>query len=82
VKVDVAVGLTLCVPVVLRLPPQPPEAIQLSASFELQVKAVDCPCSMLADDTDRFTTGTGTGAVTVTLTLSLTLPPAPLQVRV
>ncbi len=68
---------------VLRLPPQAPDAVQLLALLELQLKLADWPCSMLEDDTDRFTTGTGGGgAVTVTLTLSLALPPAPLQVRI
>ena len=69
---------------VLRVPLQPPDAVQLVASVELQLKVADCPSSMLEDETDRFTTGTGGGgaAFTVTLTLSLALPPAPLQVRV
>ena len=68
---------------VLRVPLQPPEAVQLLALVELQLKVTDCPWSMLEDDTDRFTTGTGGGGtVTVTLTLSLALPPAPSQVRV
>ena len=68
---------------VLRVPLQPPDAVQLLALLELQLKVADCPWSMLEDDTDRFTTGTGGGGtVTVTLTLSLALPPAPSQVRV
>ena len=68
---------------VLREPLQPPEAVQLVALFELQLKFADCPWLMLVGETDRFTTGTGGGgAFTVTLTLSLALPPAPLQVRV
>ena len=72
---------------VLRVPLQPPEAVQLVALVELQLKVADCPWSMLEDDTDRFTTGTGGGGggggwFTVTLTLSLELPPAPIQVRV
>lgn len=66
---------------VLRLPLQLPEATQLSASLEPQIKVADWPCSMLADDTDRLTTGTGGGTVTFTVTLSLALPPSPLQVR-
>ena len=68
---------------VLRVPLQPPEAVQLVASVELQLKVTDCPWSMLEDDTDRFTTGTaGGGLFTVTLTLSPALPPAPLQLRI
>jgi hypothetical protein len=69
--------------VALREPLQPPDAVQLLALVEVQLKVADCPWSMLEDETDRFTTGTGGGAAfTVTLTLSLTLPPAPLQLRV
>jgi hypothetical protein len=69
--------------VALREPLQPPDAVQLLALVELQLKVADCPWSMLEDETDRFTTGTGGGAAfTVTLTLSLTLPPAPLQLRI
>ena len=69
----------------LRAPLQPPEAVQLVALVEVQLKIADCPWSMLEDDTDRFTTGTAGGVggwFTVTLTLSLALPPAPIQVRV
>jgi hypothetical protein len=68
--------------VAVSVPFQPPDATQLSASVELQLKVADWPCSMLEEDTERFTTGTGGGGVfTVTLTLSLILPPAPVQVR-
>ncbi len=65
------------------MPLQPPEAVQLVALVEVQLRVADCPWSMLERDTDRFATGAGGGgAFTVTLTLSLALPPAPLQVRV
>ena len=68
---------------VLRVPLQPPEAVQLVAFVEVQLKVADCPWSMLEDETERFTTGTGGGgAFTVTLTTSPALPPAPLQPRI
>ena len=67
----------------LREPLQPPEAAQLVAFVEVQLRVADCPCSMLEDETDRFITGAGGGgAFTVTLTLSLALPPVPLQVSI
>ena len=67
------------------MPLQPPEAVQLVALVEVQLRVADCPWSMLERDTDRFATGAGGGGggcFTVTITLSLALPPAPLQVRV
>ena len=42
----------------LRLPLQPPDATQLSAWLELQLKVVDCPRLMPAEDTDRVAIGT------------------------
>jgi hypothetical protein len=81
----VAAGLMLCDPEVPRVPLQPPEATQLSAYVEFQLKVADWPFSMLARDIDRFTTGNGAvgaSAVMLTVTLSLELPSSVLQVRV
>ena len=76
----VAVGQTTSEPLVARLPLQPPEAIQLVASVELQLKVADCSWSITNGDADRFTAGTGAVTpFTVTVTLSLAVPPSPVQ---
>ena len=46
-------------PAVPRLPLQLPDAVQLAALVEFQLRVVDCPCSMLDEDSVRFTTGAG-----------------------
>ena len=67
----------------LRAPFQLPDAVQLLALLEVQLKVADCPSFILEGDTDRLTIGAGDDEVfTVTVALSLALPPEPLQVSV
>ena len=76
----VAVGLTPSEPLMSRAPLQPPEAVQLVASLELQFKVADWPKSIVDGEANRLTTGTGAGcAFTVTVTLALVLPPSQLM---
>ena len=79
----VAVGLTGSEPLVTRLPLQPPEAVQLLALVEFQLKVAGSPLLIVDGVAVRFTTGTGAGcAFTVTVTLALALPPLPVQLIV
>lgn len=68
-------------PAVLREPLQLPDAVQLLASLEFQLRVVVCPRLILDGDTDTLTIGAGdAGAFTMTVALSLAVPPGPLQV--
>jgi hypothetical protein len=65
------------------LPDQSPEAVQLVASVELQVRVEEAPLATLVGLAVSVTVGEGGGgAVTVTVAVLLSLPPAPLQVSV
>jgi hypothetical protein len=75
-------GPTLWLPLVDRLPPQAPLALQDSALLDVQESWVAPPAETDVLAADRSTLGAGVGACTVTLTLSLAEPPAPLQVSV
>ena len=66
-----------------RAPLQPPDALHLDASVELQYMVADWPWSIVEEgEAVMLTTGAGAGVFTVTVTLSLALPPSPLQVSV
>jgi len=62
------------------LPLQPPEAVQLVASVELQVRVEAPHLLMLVGLAVSVTVGAG--AVTATLTVLLAVPPAPVQLSV
>ena len=59
-------------------PDQPPEAVQLVALLEVQLKVVEPPNGRLDGLADRFAVG-GSGEATITLTESFASPPIPLQ---
>jgi len=81
VKLVVVVsGPVLAVPLVARAPLQPPEAAQVVALLELQVRFETLPLTTLAGLAATFTVGGG--GVTVTVTVWLAEPPAPVHVRV
>ncbi len=56
------VGETDWVPEVAFVPVQPPEAVQLVALVELQVRVLEFPEVMLEGEAERVTTGAGVGA--------------------
>jgi hypothetical protein len=63
-------------------PLQPPEAVQLVAFVELQVKVDAAPLAMMAGLAVSATVGGGGGTPTETVTDWLEEPPAPVQVNV
>jgi hypothetical protein len=69
-------------PLVAFAPVQPPEAVQLVASVELQVNVAEPPVATVPTDGARVTVGGGGAAVTVTVTVRVALPPGPEQVSV
>ena len=86
VRVNVS-GLLIdidCEPAVAFDPDQLPDALQLSASVEVQLKVMVLPRDTLDGLAVRVTVGAGLagGTFTVTVTLSLALPPSPVQLRV
>jgi hypothetical protein len=70
----------LALPFVGSLPDQPPEAVQLLALLEDQLRIADPPPVTLAGLALRLTEGAGMETLTVTDWLAL--PPGPLQVSV
>ncbi len=77
----VALGATLVLPLVPRLPLQLPLAVQLVALLLVQLRVVLSPSSISVRAAVRLTVGAGV-AVTRTLTLSEALPPGPEHVRI
>ena len=75
----VLVGDTLCVPLVLLVPVQPPLAVQLVALLLDQVSVLDWPEVIVVGLAARVTAGGGT---TVTVADLLALPPLPVQASV
>ena len=71
----------LALPLVASLPDQPPEALQLVAFVDDQLRVDDAPLLMLAGVAVRLTVGAA-GADTLTVTDCVALPPVPLQVSV
>lgn len=72
-------GPTTSEPEVLRLPDQPPLAVQLLALLELQLMVVLPPAFTSVLLALRFTSGAGP-ELTETLDVRLMLPPGPVQV--
>ena len=64
------------------VPLQPPEAVQLVAFVELQVKVDVAPLAMMVGLAVSATVGGGGGTPTDTVTDWLVEPPAPVQVNV
>ena len=71
-------------PAVALAPDQFPDAVQLLASVEDQLRLMALPRDTLDGLAVRLTVGAGVvgGWFTVTVTLSLALPPSPLQASV
>lgn len=80
-KVPAAPGVIVLDPDVVRVPDQAPEAVQLSASVEPQIRVVLDPIVMLTGVASRLTVGAGTGVVTTADTVFDTDPPGPVQLR-
>jgi hypothetical protein len=78
----VAVGVSVIVPLVFSLPDQPPEAVQLVALLEDQVRVADEPLVTLVGLALRLTVGLGIVSVTWTVSAAAVVPLAPLQVSV
>jgi hypothetical protein len=68
-------------PLVALLPDQPPEAVQLVAFVELQVRVAEAPLATLEGDAVMVTSGAGCWP-TDTVTDSARVPPSPVQVSV
>jgi hypothetical protein len=75
-------GTVGSVPLVILLPLQPPEAVQLVALVEFQVSVVTFPTTTEAGFAVRVTDGAAGPAATVTVAVWLALPPAPEQLNV
>jgi hypothetical protein len=86
VYVDVAVGVTVAVPVnaVLAVKPEPvePETVTLVAVSPFHAIAVDWPDVRMPGVAVIVGEGAVTTAFTVTVAEAVTLPPDPLQVKV
>lgn len=75
----VLVGLTLCVPDIILLPDQAPEAVQDEASAAVQLRVLLEPLLIDEGLALRVTVGAGAPINTVTVVEAEVLPPAPLQ---
>ena len=69
----------LCVPLVVLVPLQPPEAVQKVALVELQVKVEAAPRATETGFAARVTVGVP-GTVTVAVA-TLLVPPVPVQIK-
>jgi hypothetical protein len=68
------------VPLVARVPLQPPEAVHVVAFSELQLRMEDSPFDTVVSEADRVTAGAG--AVTTTSADCAVEPPGPVHVSV
>ena len=79
--VVVATGSVVWLPFNALEPVQPPDAVQLVASDEFQLRIAVWPLATVAGDAVSEIVG-ALGSVTLTVTVRPLLPPAPVQVRV
>ena len=78
---DVWVGLTDCAPDVVLVPDQAPEAAQVVALVDDQVKVEEPPLVIEVGEAIKLAVGVAL-AVTVTVALCVAEPPEPEQVKV
>ena len=71
----------LALPLIVLIPAQPPEAVQLVALVEDQLSVEEAPLLMLVGFAFKLTVGLA-GAETLTVTDRAALPPGPLHVSV
>lgn len=77
-----AVGLTTKVPLRVSLPLQAPEAVQLTAFVEDQVKVLLPPVTIELALAVKVTVGAAAAMVTFTIVDWVAVPPAPVQDKV
>ena len=73
---------TISLPLVVRAPLQPPDALQVSALLEDQLSDVDSPAATSAGDAASDTVGGVSWTWTVTVTVCDAVPPEPAHVNV